>query len=183
MFALQPKYTRAFWTLFSDSVARTLRMAKTPSAISTRFPLPPLIARGTCDLCNAHLFSWILKSAEICYNLRYFEPHGRQLADPWSCRQSAIHQKLYLSNQHSAWTIIHTPLTLNDALRDSAEYIRSHPIGLHVLYIRSCMHYWKEYLGFLGSQLRDLVSGGQRIKISALTVLTECKGLYRETIR
>jgi hypothetical protein len=119
--------------------------------------------RGTCDLCNAQRFSWILTSAEICYNLRYFEPHGRQLADPWSCRQSAIHQKLYLSNQHSAWTIIHTPLTFNDALRGSAEYIRSHPIGLHILYIRSCMHYWKEYLGFLGSQFRDIVCGGQRV--------------------
>jgi hypothetical protein len=167
MFALQPKYTRAFWTLSSDSVTRPLRMAKPPPAILTRFPVSPLIARGnhhavrvTPALCNAYRFSWILTSAEICYNLRYFEPHGRELADPWSCRQSAIHQKLYLSNQHSAWTIIHTPLTFNDALRDSAEYIKSHPIGLHILYIRSCMHYWKEYLGFLGSQFRDLVSGG-----------------------
>ncbi|OCK76318.1 hypothetical protein K432DRAFT_428802 [Lepidopterella palustris CBS 459.81] len=95
-------------------------------------------------------------SFDICYNLRYFEPHGRQLSDPWSCRQSAIHQKFYFSKGTSAWTIIHQPITFRESLQSAQSGAFSHPMVMHIRYIRSANHHWRDYLNYKSSELLSL---------------------------
>lgn len=91
--------------------------------------------------------------ADICYNLRYFEPHGRQLSDPWSCRQSAIHQKFFFLEDRSAWVVIHQPLLFRESLQDAQLSTLSHPMALHIRYIRSATHHWREYLNYKNAEL------------------------------
>ncbi|KAI1179907.1 hypothetical protein F4777DRAFT_404066 [Nemania sp. FL0916] len=45
----------------------------------------------------------------ICCNIRYFERHNRDLEDPWSCRQSALHHSLWLVSSRSTWVVIQPP--------------------------------------------------------------------------
>jgi len=89
----------------------------------------------------------------VSYNLQFFEPHGRQLTDPWSCRQSAIHQKFLLSENRSAWVVIHQPLLFHDSLQDAQVGVLTHPMSLHIRYIRSATHYWRDYLKYRSSEL------------------------------
>ncbi|KAF2259194.1 hypothetical protein CC78DRAFT_82270 [Lojkania enalia] len=46
---------------------------------------------------------------DICYNLRHFEKNGRNLQDPWSCRQTVTHQKYHFSDATSSWIIVQPP--------------------------------------------------------------------------
>lgn len=55
---------------------------------------------------------------DLCYNIRHFELHGRELADPWSCQQSAVHQKYYFANGESNWIYVQPPKLFLTALRD-----------------------------------------------------------------
>jgi len=99
---------------------------------------------------------WSLK--DTCYNLRYMERHGRELHDPWSCRQTAICQKYHYSHSRSTWLIIHHPQALYDSLRDMELQNIAHPMALHIRCLRAALHNWREYLNFRGTELRSLVS-------------------------
>ncbi|OAL50982.1 hypothetical protein IQ07DRAFT_679312 [Pyrenochaeta sp. DS3sAY3a] len=95
-------------------------------------------------------------SSDISYNLRYYEPHGRNQSDPWSQRQSTIHQKFYFEPAHSNWIIIHPPVLLRGSLQDAQLLPSSHPMSFHIRYIRASMHFWRDYLNYRGSELLDL---------------------------
>ncbi|EMD63275.1 hypothetical protein COCSADRAFT_38139 [Bipolaris sorokiniana ND90Pr] len=90
---------------------------------------------------------------DISYNIRYFEPHGRQLQDPYSCRQSGIHHKFYFQGSRSTWIIIQPPQLFNEDLQQTDSQDKSHPLALHVRLIKSATYYFKEYLSFKASQL------------------------------
>jgi hypothetical protein len=96
-------------------------------------------------------------ATDICYNIRYFELHGRQSTDPWSCRQSAIYQKFYPSKNTSTCIIIHQPLTLCGSLRNARPGNLSHPMAIHIRYIRSTSHNWRDLLCDISSDLTKLV--------------------------
>jgi hypothetical protein len=113
---------------------------------------------------------------DVCYNLRFFEPHGRQLADPWSCRQSAIHQKFYPSRGNSAWIIIHQPMALRENLQHAQSRSFLHPMAMHIRYIRSANYHWRDYLNYRNSELLSLVS------CCPLILLVMTYGLGREAI-
>ncbi|EUC37473.1 hypothetical protein COCCADRAFT_85618 [Bipolaris zeicola 26-R-13] len=95
---------------------------------------------------------------DISYNIRYFEPHGRQLKDPYSCRQSGIHHKFYFQGGRSTWIIIQPPQLFNEDLQQTDSQDKSHPLALHVRLIKSATYYFKEYLSFKASQLGSMAS-------------------------
>jgi hypothetical protein len=100
---------------------------------------------------------WLSTDTEICYNIRHFELHGRQSTDLWSCRQSAIYQKFYLSKGISTCIIIHQPLTLRESLQNARPGSFSHPMAIHIRYIRSASHNWRDLLGDISSDLARFV--------------------------
>ena len=94
----------------------------------------------------------------LCYNIRYFEQHGRDLKDPWSCRQSAIHQSYYFQRNLSNWTVVHPPMGFNELLRDLKMEFDFHPLGFHLQYITLAIQNWREYLDYMSLDLLSLVS-------------------------
>lgn len=95
---------------------------------------------------------------DLCYNLRYFERHGRQLADPWSCRQSAVYQKYYSDSKKSKWIIIQPPIRFASYLKNIGACHLSHPMDLHISYFGIAIAKWREYLNFIDEKLKGFVS-------------------------
>ena len=96
--------------------------------------------------------------SDVCYNIRHFEQHRRELDDPWSCRQSAIHQKFYFANGHSKWIVVHPPLLFGETLKYIHCSQTAHPMGLHLQYLTAGAANWREYLNHIGEKLAALVS-------------------------
>ncbi|KAI0903224.1 hypothetical protein F4823DRAFT_619500 [Ustulina deusta] len=76
----------------------------------------------------------------ICYNIRHFERHGRDLEDLWSCRQSALHHSFLTVSGRSTWVVIQPPEAF-DLTVDST----SHPMSLHLRYLHAAIANWREY--------------------------------------
>ena len=127
-------------------------------------------SHGQCILVllfkTAFLFSSVLISytrmlsiytADLCYNVRYFELHGRDLEDPWSCRQSAIHQKYYFTNGCSNWIIVQPPKLFSAALRDIEMDQIGCSMNLHIRYLAAAMANWRPYLNYMTEKLTELV--------------------------
>lgn len=101
---------------------------------------------------------------EICYNICHFELHGRELEDPWSCRQCAVYQSYSCHQNSSVWILIQLP----KRSRDYLEWINSagedlkcwslgdHPLVLHLLILVSCEKNWGPYIGYLGNVLSSM---------------------------
>ncbi|KAL8998433.1 MAG: hypothetical protein Q9188_006097 [Gyalolechia gomerana] len=93
---------------------------------------------------------------DLCYNIRHFELHGRELEDPWSCRQSAIHQKYYFTNNRSNWIIVQPPVLFSIALKGLGPVQMAHPMGLHVWYLTAAMANWRPYLNYITERLTEM---------------------------
>jgi len=92
---------------------------------------------------------------EICYNISHFELHGRQLENPWSCRQSLFQQNL--AHGVSTWIIIQPPAHWTAGLDDLRAGETQHPLALHLRVISSAIANNTEYLEYLSSELTALV--------------------------
>ena len=95
---------------------------------------------------------------ELCYNVRHFEYHGRQLDDPWSCRQSAIYHKYELLNGTSNWIIIQHARSADISRETKDRGKLLHPMGLHVRFISALCESWRQYFDYLAGRLKDCVS-------------------------
>jgi hypothetical protein len=95
---------------------------------------------------------------DLCYNIRHFERHGRELEDPWSCRQSAIHQKLNIDTRQSSWLVIMPPVSFTSGLKGCKTNDTSHPMSLHIRYLATGLACWREYLNYISERLKALVS-------------------------
>jgi len=93
---------------------------------------------------------------EVCYNLRHFERHGRDLQDPWSCRQSAIHQRHYFSDETSAWIVIQPPALWESSLDDARLDQIGHPLVLHLRALSLAVANNTEYLEYISSEISSL---------------------------
>ncbi|KAI0383443.1 hypothetical protein F5Y04DRAFT_278620 [Hypomontagnella monticulosa] len=87
----------------------------------------------------------------ICYNIRHFERHRRDLQDPWSCRQSALHQSFSAASKQPIWVIIQPPEVFDLAV-DSAP----HPMALHLRYLHAALANWRDYLDSFAQRFRVL---------------------------
>lgn len=96
------------------------------------------------------------RAYDVSFNLRFFERHGRDLADPWSCRQSAIYQKFLVAEMRSIWVVIHEPQLFQDTLGETSLTAANHPLSIHLWYIRSATYYWRDYLKFRSSEIHSL---------------------------
>jgi len=103
---------------------------------------------------------------EICYNIRKFERHGRDMVDdPWSCRQCSVYQK-YRPGIECTWIFIQLPRAtkeLLDRIFEAGEETlyqmpRSHCLALHLLLLWSCEKNWEEYIGSMGNEIAAIVS-------------------------
>ena len=95
---------------------------------------------------------------DLCYNVRHFEYHGRQLDDPWSCRQSAIYHRYELLNGRSNWIIIQHARSLDIAGEVTDHGKLLHPMDLHLHFISTLCESWRQYLNYLADRLKDCVS-------------------------
>ena len=95
---------------------------------------------------------------EICYNLRHFQLHGRELDDPWSCRHSAIYHQFHYETKRSTWIIIQPPALAEDIVETMDSRFPSHPLGLHLIYVGPLVASWRHYLDYLAGRLKDSVS-------------------------
>ncbi|KAI1497173.1 hypothetical protein F5X99DRAFT_413332 [Biscogniauxia marginata] len=93
-------------------------------------------------------------ACDLCYNIRYFERHGRELEDPWSCRQSAVYQKYYSDSKKSKWVVIQPPKNFTALLKKTKTCHLSHPMGLHIKYLGATIARWREYLNFIAERLQ-----------------------------
>lgn len=96
---------------------------------------------------------------EICYNIKHFELHGRELKDPWSCRHAAFYQR-YSSAEHlSTWIIIQGPSKIKSFIERSISAQASvsptyheHPLYLHAQFLILLERNWTSYLITLEEQ-------------------------------
>jgi len=102
-------------------------------------------------------------TAEISYNIRHFEKHGRELADPWSSRQCSVYQNYFHRSNASIWILIQTPNgtkcnleRLNKEGKGSSP--ADHPMAIHLFLLLSCEKNWGPYIGYLGDELSLMVS-------------------------
>ncbi|KAI1806718.1 hypothetical protein F4811DRAFT_122101 [Daldinia bambusicola] len=94
--------------------------------------------------------------ADLCYNIRHFERHGRDINDPWSCRQSAIYQKFDLDSESSDWIVIHPPVHFAPGFKFSGTDDLDHPMYLHLHYLAVGVFGWREYLNCSSRRLKKL---------------------------
>ena len=94
---------------------------------------------------------------DLCYNVQYFEKHGRNLEDPWSCRQSVIYHKYDMAKNCSIWVTVQPPDTWESSLKDLCHHRLSHPLFMHLRFIRSAAANFRDYLNYISSKLLDLV--------------------------
>lgn len=104
-----------------------------------------------------------LDAIAICYNIRYFERHGRALEDPWSCRQTAIHVKVSLSTRKTSSVIVQAPKDFRKAVSTVWDENYVHPLHTHLIYLSSSLGGWRDYLNYIADRLRDLVSTLRRV--------------------
>lgn len=105
------------------------------------------------------------KAIEICYNIRHFEEHGRDLEDPWSCRHYAVYQQYSFEDDTSTWILIQVPKTtqayLKRVTRESSDINNSstqgHPMELHLHFLASGGRNWRKYINYLSEQLDQMV--------------------------
>ncbi|KAI5846857.1 hypothetical protein BZA05DRAFT_405670 [Tricharina praecox] len=128
---------------------------------------------------------------EVCYNLRKFERHGRDvLDDPWSCRQCAVYQKYTTGAHSSAWIFIQLPKTtrellgrIHEAGEDSLYRApAAHPLLLHLLLLWSCEKTWEEYIRYLGNEItaiNDKTSFLNNTYRESDVKLTHCQNICR----
>jgi hypothetical protein len=102
--------------------------------------------------------SWLTWNEDICYNLRYFEKHGRDLQDPWSCRQSVVHQKYAFDDTTSTLIVIQPSMRWKNGLDDANFNKITHPLALHLRSISSAIANNWEYLEYISNELLSLVS-------------------------
>ncbi|KAH8896843.1 hypothetical protein GQ53DRAFT_838316 [Thozetella sp. PMI_491] len=94
------------------------------------------------------------RASELCYNLRHFELHGRDLEDPWSCRQSALHFKYCHDTRQSSFIIIQPPTAFGFGPSDWQPCEISHPMNIHLRYIAAATQGWREYLDYMSEKLK-----------------------------
>lgn len=105
-----------------------------------------------CKFSFEHISTDIVRPLALCYNIRYFERHGRDLEDPWSCRQSAIHHSFAPSSKRSTWVVIQPPEDLNIVMQS-----KGHPLSLHTRYITAGLANWRQYLDAFAQRFKTLV--------------------------
>ncbi|KAH7083626.1 hypothetical protein FB567DRAFT_581167, partial [Paraphoma chrysanthemicola] len=93
---------------------------------------------------------------EICYNIKHFEKHDRELQDPWSCRHAAFYQRFSSVQHSSTWIIVQGPSKIQSFLERSisTEATSSfnhyeHPLYLHVQFMVILERNWTAYLATL----------------------------------
>ncbi|KAJ0108127.1 hypothetical protein J7T55_007246 [Diaporthe amygdali] len=94
--------------------------------------------------------------SSICYNIRYFERHGRALDDPWSCRQSAIHVKVSISTRKASSVIVQAPEEFHKEVSTVLDENHVHPLHIHLIYLSISLKTWRDYLNHIADRLRDL---------------------------
>ncbi|KAI1321916.1 hypothetical protein F5Y16DRAFT_63153 [Xylariaceae sp. FL0255] len=93
---------------------------------------------------------------ELAYNIRHFELHGRDLEDPWSCRQMAVYQQYNLRNASSSWLLIQPPKDLETTLKDVTTSTDEHRLSIHLRCLVAGTINWSDYLDYLSGSLRTL---------------------------
>jgi hypothetical protein len=118
---------------------------------------------GVVDFVSRAIFTWLMvlikRILEVCYNLRHFEKHGRELQDPWSCRQSVVHHRHCLTDGLSSWIVVQPSMRWQAALDDVRMSGIVHPLSLHLRSISSAIAENWEYLEYLSTQISLLVGG------------------------
>lgn len=102
-----------------------------------------------------------LSGYEICYNIRHFELHGRELKDPWSCRHAAFYQRYSFAEHLSTWIVIQGPSKLKfyieKIVSEQTQLLLAsyeHPLYLHVCFFKMLERNWTSYLITLEEQRR-----------------------------
>ncbi|KAH7110534.1 hypothetical protein B0J11DRAFT_620056 [Dendryphion nanum] len=108
-----------------------------------------------------HTSGGLFVGYEICYNIKHFELHGRELKDPWSCRHAAFYQRYSFSQQSSTWIIIQGPSKIKSFIEQSVpaqasdlSTLHEHPLYMHIQIIRMLERNWTSYLITLEEQRR-----------------------------
>ncbi|KAK6337401.1 hypothetical protein TWF730_002802 [Orbilia blumenaviensis] len=117
------------------------------------------IFRGTDVLTEGSLGgpSQKVPGFQICYNLRYFERHGRERQDPWSCRQSVIYQRYnFATTASSAWIVVQAPERLKTTLDDVGIHCLQNPLFFHIRILDAAVANNWEYIEYLSDQLLNL---------------------------
>lgn len=94
----------------------------------------------------------------LCYNIRHFERHGRNTANPFSCRQSAIHQTYSFYSKTSSSVVIHAPVSFRKGIEDTEFKSFSHPLSVHLEYLDAGLMNWRDYLTYHADKLQAIVS-------------------------
>jgi hypothetical protein len=103
---------------------------------------------------------------EMCYNIRYYEKHGRPGTSAiWSERQVGIYHSLRTRDKRSLWITIQMPEKLKRLLCESLEALRDDGscaiivnLRIHLTLFVDLERNWRAYINFLDEYLGSIVS-------------------------
>jgi hypothetical protein len=122
-----------------------------------------------------------MAQVEICYTVRYYERHGRDIHNPWSLRQTGLYQRVVVATQQASWIILQYSDTVKDAVIEKLERLtrdhsmmRQRQVLLHLAVLTSSLRNWDEYFEYQAAELEKLVrttiSNSRRLKSCSTTL-------------
>jgi hypothetical protein len=115
-------------------------------------------------LCDSVDLYWTNLAAELSYLIRFMEENGRSRGNPWSLRQIGVYQKVNFRTGRSVWIILQlsgtTRSRMNETVQGKAACHEScgGPLRLHATLLLATVGNWADYIEFLHSRLRRVVS-------------------------
>lgn len=103
------------------------------------------------------------RSVEIAYNVKYVARHGREIPlDPFSIRETGVHQKFRAETSESIWITLNPPKALRRRLAAALTNPEiSQPnvqFRCHALILQCLSEDWRDYVNYLESHFSELVS-------------------------
>lgn len=99
---------------------------------------------------------------EISYLFHYVEQNGRGHGDPWSLRQTGVHQQLNLCCLQSSWIFLHlsgrTRQTFETMVQGHSRCDANDTSKLHGYLLLATVKNWIEYIEYLYNKVRAIVS-------------------------
>ena len=87
--------------------------------------------------------------ADICYRLHYYEKRSREADDTWCVRQTVAYHRLDILKNCSVWVVVQAPEVWESGSRGLWYLSTSHPLILHLRFMRPTTARFREYLDYM----------------------------------
>ena len=95
--------------------------------------------------------------ADFCYRLPYYEKRSREADESWCVRQTVAYHRLDIQKNCSVWVVVQAPEVWESGAQGLWYLSTSHPLILHLRFMRATTARFREYLNYMSTKLLVLV--------------------------